>query len=467
MQRYGGNETSNTSSYSILNQSTNAQVTDNLRVQHQREKQELSELNDRFRGYLDRVKVLENKNFILTGQLDGLSKTWGTASQAIISQYSGSLDRLRQEVNESMIDEADLQTRLRRSQYNIDNYRTLIHDETIWNDRKEDKHQQLKLEYEHSCVELSSLQKSYKQVEDQLKILLKQREDYLQEINQLNEQSYKATLERIKLDLQVQTLREEIPFLNDVHAHLISEFEQLKPTNGIDAQIFYRQELEKAIRDIRRDFETLNSTQRKEMEDYYTIKIEEIQNDAKKILPSQSRKDDFTRMSEQIKLTKYELNDTQKLLINEKDKFKELQDRLAKLEEEYNYIRNQGYDASDNVNKELLAAQDRIQQLTGEIDTILRRLIITFFFKRKKFIFNKNFIFSNITLESEINIYRRLLDSETNRLKQPPIEPVLSPEPAPPSFGSELGKVFNKKIKKGPIAISTYFNFIKSSSSNK
>jgi hypothetical protein len=59
-------------------------------------------------------------------------------------------------------------------------------------------------------------------------------------------------------------------------------------------------------------------------------------------------------------------------------------------------------------------------------------------------------------LESEINIYRRLLDSETNRLTQRPVEQVLSPEPAPPSFGSELGKVFNKKIKKGPIAISTY-----------
>lgn len=66
------------------------------------------------------------------------------------------------------------------------------------------------------------------------------------------------------------------------------------------------------------------------------------------------------------------------------------------------------------------------------------------------------FFSSNITLESEINIYRRLLDSETKRLAQPPIEQVITPEPAPPSFGSELGKVFNKKIKKGPIAISTY-----------
>lgn len=69
---------------------------------------------------------------------------------------------------------------------------------------------------------------------------------------------------------------------------------------------------------------------------------------------------------------------------------------------------------------------------------------------------NSGFVFSNITLESEINVYRRLLDSETNRLSQQTVEQVQTPEPAPASFGSELGKVFNKKIKKGPIAISTY-----------
>jgi len=68
--------------------------------------------------------------------------------------------------------------------------------------------------------------------------------------------------------------------------------------------------------------------------------------------------------------------------------------------------------------------------------------------------------FSNITLESEINVYRRLLDSETNRISKQTIEQVTSPEPAPPSFGSELGKVFNKKIKKGPIAISTYLRIL-------
>ncbi|CAF3002956.1 unnamed protein product [Rotaria socialis] len=432
MQRQGLNGSSSSSPYALLNQSTNAIVTDNLRVQHQREKQELSELNDRFRGYLDRVKTLENKNAKLTGQLEDITKSWGTASQAIVAQYSGPLDNLRQEVNDSMMDEADLQTRLRRSHYTIDNYRSLINDETAWNDRQEEKREQLKLEYEHSCAELAALQKSYKQVEDQLKNLLQQREQYLNEIDQLNDQSYKATIDRIKLDLQVQTLREEIPFLNDVHAHLLNEFEQLKPTNGIDTQLFYRQELEKAIRDIRRDFETLHAAQRKEMEEYYNVKIEEIQNDAKKLLPLQSRQDELMKINEQIKAAKFDLNDSQKLLTAEKEKYKDLQDRLSKLEEEYGYVRDQRSDANDSINKDLALAQERIQQLTGEIDTVLR---------------------SNITLESEINVYRRLLDNETNRLANQTVEQILPPEPAPPSFGSELGKVFNKKIKKGPIAI--------------
>lgn len=147
----------------------------------------------------------------------------------------------------------------------------------------------------------------------------------------------------------------------------------MKPANGIDTQSFYRQELEKAIRDIRRDFETLHAAQRKEMEDYYTIKIEEIQNDAKKLLPLQSRQDEFLKISEQIKAAKFELNDTQKALIAEKEKYKDLQDRLAKMEEEFSYVRDQRADANDSINKDLALAQERVQQLTNEIDTILRR----------------------------------------------------------------------------------------------
>lgn len=209
------------SSYSVLHQSGNAHATDNLRVQHQREREELTELNGRFRGYLDRVKALESKNLHLTTQLDDISKSWGAASEAIINQHKLPLDHLRQKLNDITMDEADFQARLRRSQYTVDHYRTLIHDENAWNDRQEGKRAQLKLEYEHSCAELASLQNSFHQAEDQLKYALKQRDEYVNKVDQLNEQFYLATIDRIKTDIQVQTLREEIPFLNEIHSHVL------------------------------------------------------------------------------------------------------------------------------------------------------------------------------------------------------------------------------------------------------
>ena len=109
------------------------------------------------------------------------------------------------------------------------------------------------------------------------------------------------------------------------------------------------------------------------MEDYYNVKIEEIQNDAKKLVPLQSRQDELMKITEQIKATKFELSDSQKHLASEKDRFKDLQEQLSKREEEYNYVRDKRSDANEAVNRDLSLAQERIQQLTGEIDTILRR----------------------------------------------------------------------------------------------
>ena len=151
----------------------------------------------------------------------------------------------------------------------------------------------------------------------------------------------------------------------------------MKPTNGIDTQLFYRQELEKAIRDIRRDFETLHNAQRKEMEDYYNVKIGDMQKGAMVNVPGSSRQDELVKISDQLKSTKFDITDAQKALIQEKSQFKDLQDRLGKLEEEYNYVRDQRLGANETMNRDLNQAQDHIQNLTGEIDTILRRFVST------------------------------------------------------------------------------------------
>ena len=49
----------------------------NLAVQHEDEKREMQELNNKFGAYLDRVKFLESQNRKLQVQLDELKQKWG------------------------------------------------------------------------------------------------------------------------------------------------------------------------------------------------------------------------------------------------------------------------------------------------------------------------------------------------------------------------------------------------------
>ncbi|CAF0727732.1 unnamed protein product, partial [Didymodactylos carnosus] len=208
------------------------------------------------------------------------------------------------------------------------------------------------------------------------------------------------------------------------------EFDQLKPTTAIDTQSFYRQELEKAIRDIRKDFQEQHNIQRAQMEERYKVKIEEIHNEMNNVAPLQERMGALNKIKEEIKMTQNDITDASKILAREKETYKGLQDKFLKMEEDLKYNREKQFGINDAVNKDLMAVQNRIQILSQEIERIET---------------------SNVTLEQEIAVYRRLIESETNRLPPPPIEPP-TPEPLQ-VIGSELGRVFNRIIKKGPISI--------------
>lgn len=49
----------------------------NFANQHEEEKREMQELNNKFGAYLDRVKFLETQNRKLQNQLDELKQKWG------------------------------------------------------------------------------------------------------------------------------------------------------------------------------------------------------------------------------------------------------------------------------------------------------------------------------------------------------------------------------------------------------
>ena len=76
------------------------------------------------------------------------------------------------------------------------------------------------------------------------------------------------TLRRVKLENEKQTLEEQIPFLNAIHEQEMAELRLLQSGAQLDPTQFYRHELERAIRDIRGDFEELNEQQKRELEEW-------------------------------------------------------------------------------------------------------------------------------------------------------------------------------------------------------
>ena len=114
-------------------------------------------------------------------------------------------------------------------------------------------------------------------------------EKYKKEVERLNDDLQRLlsdldqeTLKRVKLENEKQTLEEQIPFLNAIHEQEMAELRSLQAGSHIDPAQFYRHELERAIRDIRGDFEDLSEQQKRELEEWYKIKTEEITQQAAK-----------------------------------------------------------------------------------------------------------------------------------------------------------------------------------------
>lgn len=194
---------------------------------------------------------------------------------------------------------------------------------------------------------------------------------------------------------EVQTLEEQISFLKAVHEQEVSELSRLQTIVGFDPAQFYRTELERAIRDIRGDFEHLNTEQKRELEEWYRIKTEEVEKEV-------AKEREFQRVSN-TGLSAEESASMRSAHQNSQMEYAELQRRhgelgarLRELEEllEQSKAENQVHLADRD--REISILREKISDLMATYDELMSR---------------------KTSLEFEINTYRRLLECEETRIK--------------------------------------------------
>lgn len=366
-----------------------------MQQQRDHEKQELMQLNDRFSSYLDRVKYLEQTNKKLQTTLDELRSRWGFDSDRFKAQYEPLLNDLRKTIDLSTVEKAKAEIRAKRAEFDLLYYKRLADDVSQWTNQDKAKINSLQSTLEENGRELEHLQRLMSDSMSDIEKYRHEMKHLYEEISRLLVELDQETMARIKIENEKQTLEEQIPFLSAIHEQEMNELRNLSSPNiGIDPTTFYKNELQRAIREIRNDFENLSRSQRAELEEYYRIKTEEIVQQAQK---QKQQQNNIVLNQENSAQLRQSINETKKEMFDLQQAYNNYLQTMSQLESKLESLKRENGDILDAREREILELRSRLNELMASYDEIVS---------------NKS------SLEFEINTYRRLLESEEAHVRK-------------------------------------------------
>lgn len=216
----------------------------------------------------------------------------------------------------------------------------------------------------------------------------------LGEIQRITAELDSETLQRVQLENEKNGLEEELSFLRQMHAQELEDLRQKSFLDvGLDSSQFFKSELANAIREIRNEYEQINNNQRAEMEQWYRMKIQEVQTRGR---PEAA---DTIIAREETRKLRTAVSDQRREIANMKARNAELDARIKEIEELLLAEQKDGQALIDEKEAEIKELRRRQQELLADYDELTRM---------------------KTTLEEEIQTYRRLLEGEGEKegLKQ-------------------------------------------------
>ncbi|KAG9474164.1 hypothetical protein GDO78_004459 [Eleutherodactylus coqui] len=321
------------------------------------EKQTMQNLNDRLASYLDKVRALELANSELEKKIREWYEQHHAANNTQTRDYSKYFQIIEDLKNKIVIGNTDNA----RIVLQIDNARLAADD--------------FRMKYEnelalHQSVEI--------------------------DINGLRRVLDELTLSRSDLELQLESLTEELAFLKKNHQE---EMNALKGTTGqvnVEMDAVPGVDLNKILNDMRAEYETLAEKNRKEAEEWFLKKSSEL-------------KKEITIGAQEVQTSRTEISDLKRTLQSLEIELQaqismrnSLEGTLAETENRYCIQLNQ-------LQVQIGNCEEQLQQLRSDVERqradYLRLLDI------------------KTRLEMEIETYRRLLDGEAGSI---PVQPAKS-----------------------------------------
>ncbi|KAL7677902.1 hypothetical protein ACOME3_004132 [Neoechinorhynchus agilis] len=343
-----------------------------------REKHQLSQLNDKFAQYVEKVRFLEAQNKKLQLELEALQKRASHGSSKIKEMYDIEMNEARKLIDASNRDRANAEMKAKEAEAERDalsrRYEEIEEREIADNEAK-----------------INLTRRRLADLEDEIRRYKIEVQRILAEINRVQNDTQNEIFTKSCLESEKMALEDELQMLNQVHDAELNELRSRSFVDGgLEPSQFFRNELANAIREIREEYENATEQQRNELHNRYMMQYNEIvmRHKGPDLMPVQ-----YEQQRVQEEKLRTTLLTTKNEVAHMRARKEELNNRIRELQIVLN---NEKEDGSRSV-----AEKDAmIEELRAKLDSIMHE--------------HEEVMSMKTSLEHEINQYRELLEGSTS-----------------------------------------------------